>query len=88
MRTLLKLGKFAQAAREIGRYGLDIRQSLDWNLQGKRKRGQPTNNWLRTLQVELKDNNITWTEAKRAAQDRSQWNFVVQALFSARREDD
>ena len=64
------------------------RQALDWNPQGKRKRGRPPNNWRRTLQAELEDNSMTWNEAKRAAQDRSQWRSVVQALCSGRSEED
>ena len=45
------------------------------------------NSWIRTLQAELKDNTMAWNEAKRAAQDKSQWRPVVQALCSSLNEE-
>ena len=64
------------------------RHALDWNPQGKRKRGRPPNTWRRTMQAELKHVNLTWGEAKRVAQDRGRWRSTVQALCSGRSEED
>jgi hypothetical protein len=35
------------------------RQALDWNPQGKRRRGRPTTTWRRTIDAGLKSCNIT-----------------------------
>jgi hypothetical protein len=58
------------------------RQALEWNPQGKRKRGRPAMTWRRTLDAELKTTKMSWGEAKRAAQDRQRWRLVVEALCS------
>jgi len=64
------------------------RQALDWNPQGKRRRGRPTTTWRRTLDAELRSQGISWGEAKRKAQDRTGWKAVVRALCSGRDEED
>lgn len=64
------------------------RQALDWNPQGKRKRGRPRNTWRRTTETELKRVNLTWMEAKAVAKDREKWKTVVEALCSSRNEKD
>ena len=56
------------------------RQALDWNPQGKRRRGRPRQTWRRTLDTELRTTNMTWGEAIHAAQDRIRWRDVVKAL--------
>ena len=64
------------------------RQALDWNPQGKRKRGRPVTTWRRTLDKELKTIKMSWGEAKRTAQDREKWRSAVKALCSSRDEED
>ena len=64
------------------------RHALDWNPQGQRKRGRPPSTWRRTLGKELKNADMTWCDAKRAAQDRGQWRSVVSTLCSGRSEED
>jgi hypothetical protein len=48
-------------------------QALEWNHQGKRKKGRPKNSWRRGIISELQAINTTWGEAKRKAQDRTRW---------------
>ncbi|XP_037300014.1 uncharacterized protein LOC119190875 [Manduca sexta] len=56
------------------------RQALDWNPQGKRKRGRPKQTWRRTVIAEAKNIGKTWSEIKREAQDRVGWRRTVDAL--------
>jgi hypothetical protein len=60
------------------------RQSLEWNPQGKRKRGRPRQTWRRSLGCELQAVGMTWEGAKRNAEDRRQWKATVEALCSTR----
>ena len=64
------------------------RQALDWNPQGKRKRGRPTTTWRRTLDNELKTIRLSWGEAKKTAQDRTRWRSAVKALCPNWDEED
>ena len=64
------------------------RQALEWNPQGKRKRGRPKQTWRRSLQSELKASGLTWEETKRNARDRRKWRDVVEALCFSRSEED
>ncbi|CAG9093714.1 unnamed protein product [Plutella xylostella] len=38
------------------------RQALDWNPQGKRKRGRPKQTWRRSIDAEMQDAEMTWSE--------------------------
>ena len=38
------------------------RQALNWNPQGKRKRGRPGNSWRRDTEAELKQQGTNWTQ--------------------------
>ena len=60
------------------------KNALDWNPQGKRRRGRPSTTWRRTIEAELKACQLTWAEAKRAAKDRPIWRTVVEALCPSR----
>jgi len=60
------------------------RQALEWNPQGKRKRGRPKQTWRRSLHSELRDSSLAWEEAKSLARDRRRWRDAVEALCSAR----
>ena len=62
------------------------RQALLWNPQGKRKRGRPKNSWRRDTEAELKENDTTWKEAEKAAQNRVRWRSIVDGLCSTRSE--
>ena len=65
-----------------------VRQSLDWNPQGKRRRGRPVLTWRRTLDKELKTLSLSWNEAKARAQDRPRWRKVVDDLCPIGGEED
>jgi hypothetical protein len=60
------------------------RQALDWNPQGKRKVGRPKQTWRRSVESEAKAAGMTWTQLKKAAQNRVRWRGVVAALCSTR----
>ena len=72
-------GKEPGRSQSIGREQRSITcQALDWNPQGKQRRGRPCLTWKRTLQAELKTISMTLEEAKRA----ERWKLVVRALCS------
>ena len=58
------------------------RQALNWNPQGKRRRGRPKQTWRRSVIDELKTINLTWEGAKQIAKDRRRWRSTVEALCS------
>jgi hypothetical protein len=59
---------------------ITTKQALEWNLQGKRKRGRPKNSWRRGIISELQAINTTWREAKRKDQDRTRRKETMVAL--------
>ena len=64
------------------------RQALEWNPQGKRKRGRPKQTWRRSLHSELGTSNLTWETAKMQAKDRRRWKMTIEALCSTRSKED
>ena len=54
--------------------------ALRWTPTGKRSQGRPKTTWGRTVTAELKEISLTWGEAQHAAQDRSRWREIVEAL--------
>ncbi|RUS73880.1 hypothetical protein EGW08_018350 [Elysia chlorotica] len=60
-----------------------MRQSLEWNPQGKRKVGRPKQTWRRSMEAEIRSAGRTWTELKRDAQNRVRWRGVALALCSS-----
>jgi hypothetical protein len=60
------------------------RAALEWNPQGSRRRGRPTNTWRRTVLNEAKSNGLTWNQVKTVAQNRVRWKCVVNAPCSWR----
>ncbi|XP_068624323.1 uncharacterized protein [Battus philenor] len=58
------------------------RQALEWNPQGKRRRGRPKQTWR--MITEVKAVGMTRSEVKREAQDRSGWrrpmNWVIELV--------
>ena len=65
-----------------------IRQALDWNPQGKRKRGRPKETWRRTLDKEIKMSGKTWATLKKSATNRVRWRSLVTDLCSTGSEED
>ena len=64
------------------------KRALEWNPQGKRKRGRPQHTWRRTRMAELERKNLTWNETKGTAKNRVRWRALVDALCSTRNEED
>ncbi|XP_068618681.1 uncharacterized protein [Battus philenor] len=56
------------------------RQTLEWNPQGKRRRGRSKQTWRRTITSEVKAVGMTLSEIEREAQDRSGWPRTVDAF--------
>ncbi|GFG35991.1 hypothetical protein Cfor_03572 [Coptotermes formosanus] len=50
--------------------GITEKDALDWNPQGKRKRGQPKKTWRRTVEEEARDQRKRWQEVKALAKNR------------------
>ncbi|PZC71361.1 hypothetical protein B5X24_HaOG213580 [Helicoverpa armigera] len=77
----IKRRKWNWIGHTLRRYPDHIpRQALDWNPQGKRKRGRPKQSWRRTIIAEAATMGRTWSEIKREAQDRTRWRSTVDAL--------
>uniref|UniRef100_A0A0L8HW01 Endonuclease-reverse transcriptase n=1 Tax=Octopus bimaculoides TaxID=37653 RepID=A0A0L8HW01_OCTBM len=64
------------------------RQALDWNPQGKRKRGHPKQTWKQSILDEFRTTGLTWEAAKKYANDRKKWKITVEALCSTRGKKD
>ncbi len=64
------------------------RQALDYNPQGKRKRGRPRNTWRRSNNTELQELKLSWAQAKKAAKTRTRWRTLVDALCSSWNEEE
>ena len=56
------------------------RVALRWTPDGRRGRGRPKETWRRTVETEMKQQGWTWGFLERAAQDRSKWKDLVEAL--------
>jgi hypothetical protein len=53
------------------------RQGLDWNPQGKLRKGRPRFTWKRTVLAELQEQNVSWREAKtESAGENLRWPHV------------
>jgi hypothetical protein len=55
------------------------REALDWNPQGKRRRGRPKQTWRRSVHSEALEKGKRWSEVKRMARDRTRWRRFVDA---------
>lgn len=64
------------------------RQALEWNPQGKRRRGRPAHTWRRSLEAEMRSVKLSWSEVKRRAEHREGWRTVVTALCPPMGEED
>ncbi len=58
------------------------RKALQWNPQGKRKRGRPRNTWRRSWEEEVRRMGHSWNTITRLAQNRTDWKEVVCGLCS------
>ena len=59
-----------------------IRQAIQWNPQGKRKRGRPRSTWRRDTLAEMERRGYGWKQLERDALNRSKWKTVVGGLCS------
>ena len=66
--------------------GNRARQALDWNPQGKRRRGRPRKTWRRSVHEEAERMGKSWEQLKGVARDREEWKALTEALCSARKE--
>jgi hypothetical protein len=60
--------------------GITEKDVLDWNPQGKRRRGRPKKNWNRTVEEEAGDQGKRWQEVKAMAKNKVRWRSFVKAL--------
>jgi hypothetical protein len=56
------------------------REALDWNPQGKRKRGRPKQTWRRSVHNEALEEGKSWDVVKKLARNRIRWRRFVDAL--------
>jgi hypothetical protein len=59
-------------------------ESLDWNPQGKRRRGRPRHTWRRTVHSEAIEKDKSLSEVKRMAGKRTRWRCFVDAVCPLR----
>ena len=50
---------------------------MEWNPQGRRKRGRQKQSWRRTVIKELENIGRTWGEAKQMTDNRVRWRAMV-----------
>jgi len=53
------------------------REALDWNPQGKRRRGRPRLTWRRTVHNETLEKGKSWNEVKKMAGNRTRWRCFL-----------
>ena len=56
------------------------KEALDWNPQGKRRRGRPKQTWRRSVHNEALEEGKSWGEVKKLARNRIRWRRFVDAL--------
>jgi hypothetical protein len=49
------------------------REDLDWNPQGKQKRGTPKQTWRRLVHNKVLEEGKSWGEVKKLARNRIRW---------------
>ena len=59
------------------------RQTIKWNLQGKRRRGRPRNTWRRSVEDEMSNAGHSWYILAHMTQNGVRWRGVVSGLCSA-----
>jgi hypothetical protein len=64
--------------------GINEKYALDWNPQGKGRRGRPKKTWKRTVEEEARDQGKRWLEVKAVARNKVRWRSFVKALAAPR----
>jgi hypothetical protein len=59
--------------------GITEKDALDWNPQGKRRRGRLKKTWKRTVEEEARDQGKRWQEVKALAKNKVRWRSFVKA---------
>jgi hypothetical protein len=59
--------------------GITEKGALDWNPQGKRKKGRLKKTWKRTVEEEAGDQGKRWQEVKAVARNKVRWRSFVKA---------
>ena len=59
------------------------RQSLRWNPAGRRSRGRPKKTWRRTVEEEMKHEDLSWGQLHTRAQNRVRWKTTVAAVCAS-----
>ena len=59
------------------------KQSIQWNAEGSRRRGRPKDTWRRTIQREMRLNNLREEDVASLAEDRSAWRSWVADLWTS-----
>ena len=62
------------------------RDALDWNPQGKRRRGGSRHTWRRAVHNEALEKGKSWNEAKRMGGNRTRWRCFVEDLCPLRED--
>jgi hypothetical protein len=60
--------------------GITEKDALDWNPQGKRRRGRLKKTWKRKTEEEARDQRKRWQEVKAVAKNKVRWRSFVNAL--------
>ena len=60
--------------------GITEKDALDWNFQGKRRRGRRKKTWKRTVEEAARDQGKRWQEVKALAKNKVRWRSFVKAL--------
>jgi len=80
--TEIKRRKWKWIGHTLRREDNEIaKMALEWNPQGSRRPGRPSNTWMRTVHIEYSSWG-TWQEVRRLARDRQGWREFVSALCS------
>jgi len=84
MSTQIRRGKWNWIGHTLRKgHEATEREALDWNLQGKRRRGRPRHMWQRTVHNEASEGK-SWSEVKRMAGNRTRLRCFVDALCPLR----
>jgi hypothetical protein len=62
--------------------GITEKDALDWDPQGKRKKGRPKKTWKRTVEEEARDQGKRWQEVKALVKNKVRWRSFIKALCS------
>jgi hypothetical protein len=60
--------------------GITEKDALEWNPQGKGRRGRPKKTWKHTVEEEARDQGKRWQEVKAVDKNKVRWRSFVKAL--------